>query len=149
MIGGKTGRHLSTLGNGAVAGDQNIDVSGSLTQPVECRLIGAHLIRAMRVEEREQGVDSVRRLTGREGGGATGVPAVVADDVSSAGSEALAQLAVPPVHRCFGSADEQQGWGGRVAEGLSAELNAVHREDLLVVGISGGHASTVDQASSS
>jgi hypothetical protein len=40
MIGGKAGRHLGTLGNGAVAGDQDIDVPGSLTQPVECRLVG-------------------------------------------------------------------------------------------------------------
>jgi hypothetical protein len=38
MIGGKAGRHLGTLGNGPVAGDQNIDVPGSLTEPVECRL---------------------------------------------------------------------------------------------------------------
>jgi hypothetical protein len=56
MIGGKAGRHLGTLGNGPVAGDQDIDVPGSLTQPVECRLIGAHLIGAARVEERDQDV---------------------------------------------------------------------------------------------
>jgi len=37
MIGGQAGRHLGTLGNGAVAGDQDIDVPGGLTQPVECR----------------------------------------------------------------------------------------------------------------
>jgi hypothetical protein len=41
MIGGEAGRDLGTLGNGAVAGDQDIDVPGSLTQPVECRLVGA------------------------------------------------------------------------------------------------------------
>jgi hypothetical protein len=29
MIGGKTGRHLGTLGNGPVAGDQDIDVPGA------------------------------------------------------------------------------------------------------------------------
>jgi hypothetical protein len=40
MIGGKAGRHLGTFGNGAVAGDQDIDVPGSLTQPVDCRLVG-------------------------------------------------------------------------------------------------------------
>jgi hypothetical protein len=34
MIGGEAGRHLGTLGNGAVAGDQGIDVPGSLPQPV-------------------------------------------------------------------------------------------------------------------
>jgi hypothetical protein len=39
-----------------VAGDQDIDVAGSLTQPVECRLVGAHLIGAARVEERDQDV---------------------------------------------------------------------------------------------
>src|SRR6266540_5269999 len=33
MIGGQAGRHLGTLGNGAVAGDQDIDVRGGLTQP--------------------------------------------------------------------------------------------------------------------
>ena len=46
MIGGEAGRHLGTLGNSAVAGDQDIDVPGGLTQPVECRLVGAHLIGA-------------------------------------------------------------------------------------------------------
>ena len=56
MIGGEAGRHLGTLGNGAVAGDQDIDVPGGLTQPVECRLVGAHLIGAARVEERDQDV---------------------------------------------------------------------------------------------
>ena len=49
MIGGEAGRHLGTLGNGAVAGDEDIDVPGSLTQPVECRLIGAQLIGPPRV----------------------------------------------------------------------------------------------------
>ena len=33
--------HLGTLGNGAVAGDHDIDVPGGLAQPVECRLVGA------------------------------------------------------------------------------------------------------------
>src|SRR5919199_1127847 len=46
MIGGEAGRHLGTLSNGAVAGDQDIDVPGDLTQPVECRLVGAPLIGA-------------------------------------------------------------------------------------------------------
>jgi len=50
MIGGQAGRHFGTLRNRPVAGDQYIDVPGSLTQPVECRLIGAHLIGAARVE---------------------------------------------------------------------------------------------------
>ncbi len=52
----EAGRHLGTLGNGAVAGDQDIDVPGGFTQPVECRLLGAHLIGAARVEERDQDV---------------------------------------------------------------------------------------------
>ena len=39
MIGGKASRHLRSLGNGAVAGDQDIDVPGSFTQPVECLLV--------------------------------------------------------------------------------------------------------------
>jgi hypothetical protein len=56
MIGGQAGRHLGTLGNGAVAEDQDINVPGGLTQPVECRLVGAHLIGAARVEERDQDV---------------------------------------------------------------------------------------------
>ena len=39
-----------------MAGDQDIDVPGGLTQPVECRLVGAHLTGAARVEERDQDV---------------------------------------------------------------------------------------------
>jgi hypothetical protein len=56
MIGGEARRHLGTLGNGAVAGDQDIDVPGGLSQPVECRVVGAHLIGAARVEERDQDI---------------------------------------------------------------------------------------------
>jgi hypothetical protein len=56
MIGGEVGRHLGTLGDGPVAGDQDIDAPGGLTQPVECRLVGAHLIGAARVKERDQNV---------------------------------------------------------------------------------------------
>ena len=56
MIGGKAGRHFGTLSNGPVAGNQDIDVPGSLTQPVECHLIGGHLIGAAMVEERDQDV---------------------------------------------------------------------------------------------
>ena len=56
VIGGQAGRHLGTLGNGAVTGDQDIDAPGSLTQPVERRLVGAHLTGAARVEERDQDV---------------------------------------------------------------------------------------------
>jgi len=56
MIGGQAGRHLRTLGNGAVTGDHDIDAPGGLTQPVERRLVGAHLIGAARVEERDQDV---------------------------------------------------------------------------------------------
>ena len=37
-IGGQAGRYLGTLGNGAVAGDHDIDVPGGLSQPVQCRL---------------------------------------------------------------------------------------------------------------
>ena len=44
------------LGNGAVTGDQDIHAPGGLTQPVQRRLIGAHLIGAARVEERDQDV---------------------------------------------------------------------------------------------
>ena len=64
MIGGQAGRHLGTLGNGAVAGDHDIDVAGSLTQPVQCRLVGAHLIGAARVEERDQ--DVREHVTGQQ-----------------------------------------------------------------------------------
>ena len=56
MIGGEAGCHVGTLGNGAVAGDQHVDVPGGLTQPIECRLVGAHLIRAARVQKRDQDV---------------------------------------------------------------------------------------------
>ena len=56
MIGGEACRDLGTLGNGAVAGDQGIDVPGGLSQPVECRLVGAYLIGAASVEERDQDV---------------------------------------------------------------------------------------------
>ena len=56
MIGGEAGSHLGTLGNGAVAGDQDPGVPGCLTQPVECRLVGAHLTGAARVQERDQDV---------------------------------------------------------------------------------------------
>ena len=56
MIGGETGRHLGTLGNRAVAGDHNIDVPDDLSQPFECRLVGANLIGLARVEERDQDV---------------------------------------------------------------------------------------------
>ena len=56
MIGGQAARHLGTLGNSAVAGDHDIDVPGGLTQPVECRFVGTHLIGAARVEERDQDV---------------------------------------------------------------------------------------------
>jgi len=48
MMSGEAGSHLGTLGNGAVAGDQDPGVPGGLTQPVECRLVGAHLIGAAR-----------------------------------------------------------------------------------------------------
>jgi hypothetical protein len=56
MISGQAGRHLGTLGNGAVARDQDIGVPGGLSQPVECRLVGTHLIGAARVEERDQDI---------------------------------------------------------------------------------------------
>jgi hypothetical protein len=55
-IGGEAGRHLWTFGNGAVAGDHDIDVPGGLTQPVERRLVGAQLIVLARVEERDEDV---------------------------------------------------------------------------------------------
>jgi hypothetical protein len=42
-----------------VAGDQDIDVPGSLSQPVERHLVGAHLIGAASVEKRDQGIGLV------------------------------------------------------------------------------------------
>jgi hypothetical protein len=39
-----------------VAGDQDSDVPGGPAQPVECGLVGAHLIGAAGVEERDQDV---------------------------------------------------------------------------------------------
>jgi hypothetical protein len=54
-IGGHAGRHLGTFGNGAVAGDQDIDVPGGLGQPGERCFVGAHQIWAACVEERDQG----------------------------------------------------------------------------------------------
>ena len=55
MIGGKAGRHLGTLGNGAVAGDQDTGVPGGLTQPVQCRLVGGHLPGAAKAESGRRG----------------------------------------------------------------------------------------------
>ena len=55
-IGGEAGYHLGTFGNGAVAGDQDIDLPGGLVEPVECRLVGGHLTSAARAEERDQEV---------------------------------------------------------------------------------------------
>lgn len=51
MIGGEAGRHLGTFGNGAVAGDHDIDVSGGLAQPVE-RGLGTGEARASRTGRR-------------------------------------------------------------------------------------------------
>ena len=56
VIGCEAGRHLGTLGDGAVAGNHDVDVPRGLVQPVECRLVGAHLIVLARVEERDQDV---------------------------------------------------------------------------------------------
>lgn len=56
MISGKPSRNFGTLGNGPVPGDHDIDVPGGLTQPAECHLIGIDLIRAVRVEQRDQDV---------------------------------------------------------------------------------------------
>ena len=39
-----------------MAGDHDTHVPGGLTEPVECRLVGAHLTGAARVEERDQDV---------------------------------------------------------------------------------------------
>jgi len=55
-IGGEAGRHLGTLGDAAVARDHDIHVPGGFVQPVECRLVGAHLIGPAGVEERDQDV---------------------------------------------------------------------------------------------
>jgi hypothetical protein len=44
-VGGEASRDLGTLGNSTVAGDQDVDVPDGLTQPLECPLVGAHLIR--------------------------------------------------------------------------------------------------------
>ena len=56
VVGGEARRHLGTFGDGAVAGDDDVDLPGGLTQPVECRLVGAHLVRSTRVEQRDQDV---------------------------------------------------------------------------------------------
>ncbi|MEU9313212.1 hypothetical protein [Streptomyces sp. NPDC048256] len=53
MIGGEAGGHLGTFGNGAMAGDHDIDVTDGLTQPVERCLVGSHLIGLVKVEERD------------------------------------------------------------------------------------------------
>jgi hypothetical protein len=102
MIGGKTGRHLGILGNGPVAGDQDIDVPGSLIQPVECCLIGTYLIGAARVEERDQDVggqvageqDATVREEDR--GVADGVRLVL-DDLARHGSGVRRQRGEPPI----------------------------------------------------
>jgi hypothetical protein len=56
VIGGETSRYLGALGDGAVAGDHDIDLVGGLVQPVERALVGAYLIGAARVEQRDQDV---------------------------------------------------------------------------------------------
>lgn len=56
MIGGQAGRHLRTLGNSAMAGDHNIHFPGGLVELVERRVISAHLIGLLTVEERDQDV---------------------------------------------------------------------------------------------
>ena len=55
-IGGEAGRYLVTFRDRPVAGDQDIDVPGGLFQAVECPLLGAYLIWAASVEERDQDI---------------------------------------------------------------------------------------------
>jgi hypothetical protein len=47
-----------------VAGDQDIDVPGGLSQPVECRLVGAYLIGTASVKKRDQ--DIGEHVTGEQ-----------------------------------------------------------------------------------
>ena len=55
-IGGEAVRYLGALGNGAVAGDHDLNLRGGLVQSVECRLVRADLTRTACVEERDQDV---------------------------------------------------------------------------------------------
>ena|GEM_PF-2403831 len=96
MVGGEAGRHLGALGNGAVAGDKDIDVPGGLSNSVERRLVRAHLIGAARVEERDQ--DIGEHVAGEEdatvrkedGGVADGVRLML-DDLARHGSAVRGQ----------------------------------------------------------
>jgi hypothetical protein len=91
---------------------------------------------------RDQGFAAVGRCSGRERRGATGVAGVVADDVTLARSEEVAEIVVPPVHRGLGAADEQHGRDARFAEALDAEFDVTDREHLLVMTGHVQHATT-------
>ncbi len=54
-----------------------------------------------------------------------GIAQVVADHVSPAGRESLAEFVLPPVHRARGPGDQQNRRGGTITEGLDAEVDPV------------------------
>jgi hypothetical protein len=62
VVGGEAGRHLGTLGNGAVAEDQDVDVPGGLSQPVGCGLVGADLTRLPRYSRRQTMSENSQRM---------------------------------------------------------------------------------------
>ena len=102
MIGGQARPHLGTLGNGAVARDQDIDVPSGLTQPVECRLVGDHLIAAASIEERDQDVrehvagEQDATVREQDRGVADGVRLML-DDLAWHGSAAGGQRVTSPI----------------------------------------------------
>ncbi len=100
-IGGQAGRHLGTLGNSAMTGDQDIDVPGGLTQPVECRFIGIHLAGAARVEERDQDVGEhvageQDAAVGEEDRGVAGGVRLMLDDLARHGPAVRGQRGDEP-----------------------------------------------------
>ena len=95
-ISGEAGRYLATLGNGAMAGDHDIDVPGGLFQPVECRLVGAHLIGLAMVEEGDQDIGEhvagkQDTTVGEEDCGVTNRVRLMLDDLARHGSAVRGQ----------------------------------------------------------
>lgn len=74
------------------------------------------------------GVSGTARLVGDR---PAGVAVVVTDHEAPALGEQPAKTRLPPEHRSPQTHHEQDGWIGRVAEGLGAERDAVRIHDVL------------------
>ena len=62
-----------------------------------------------------------------------GVAMVVADDISAARRQPLAEFLLPPVHRAAHAADEQDRGVSRVASSIHAQVNPVDLDDPVAV----------------